>query len=130
MSDNNTEASVSATIVQVANPLGSVIGYAGSQDPPADGLDGSVVWLLCDGRALDQTLYPDLFKLIGNSFGNGSDNNPTHIPNAFNIPDLRGRFVRGTDDMGGTAAGNDPDMATRTAMMAGGNTGQSANKVG
>ena len=130
MPDNHPEASVSATIVQVANPLGSVIGYSGSQDPPTDGLDGVVVWLLCDGRALDKTLYPDLFKLIGNSFGNGSDNNPTHITNAFNIPDLRGRFVRGTDDMGGKAAGNDPDMATRTAMMAGGNTGQSANKVG
>lgn len=131
MSDNHhPEASVSATIVQAANPLGSVIAYSGSQDPPADGLSGGVVWLLCDGRALDQRLYPELFALVGNSFGNGTDNNPTHIQNAFNIPDLRGRFVRGADDMGGKAAGNDPDVATRTAMMTGGNTGQAANKVG
>ncbi len=124
------EASVTAVIVQAANPLGSVVAYTGSQDPPPDGLTGGAVWLLCDGRALDQHLYPELFKLIGNSFGNGTTNNPTHIQNAFNIPDLRGRFVRGTDDMGGAAAGNDPDAASRTAMMTGGNTGQTANKVG
>lgn len=29
-------------------------------------------------------------------------------------PDLRGRFIRGLDNMGGTAAGVDPDSATRT----------------
>lgn len=124
------EASVTAIIAQVANPLGSVIAYAGAQDPPPDGLSGGAVWLLCDGRALDQHLYPDLFALIGTSFGNGTANNPAHIQSAFNIPDLRGRFVRGTDDMGGKAAGNDPDAASRTAMTAGGNTGQTANKVG
>lgn len=124
------QAGVTATIIQVANPLGSVIAYSGAQDPPTGGVDGDVVWLLCDGRALDQHAYPELFALIGKSFGDGSVNNPGHIQAAFNIPDLRGRFIRGTDDMGGAAAGNDPDMATRTAMMPGGNTGQNANKIG
>ena len=123
------EASVTATIFQVANPLGSVIAYSGSQDPPTNGVVG-VVWRLCDGRALSQHLYPDLFALVGTSFGNGTVNNPTHIQNAFNIPDLRGRFIRCTDHMNGTLAGNDPDVASRTAMTPGGNTGQIANKVG
>lgn len=130
MSETYPQASVTATITQVANPLGSVTAYSGAQDPPTDGINGEVQWMLCDGRALDQTIYSALYALIGTSFGNGTDNNPNHIQNAFNIPDLRGRFIRGTDDMNGTAAGNDPDMAARTAMMPGGNTGQSSNKIG
>lgn len=130
MSVTNVQACATATIVQVANPLGSIIAYSGSQDPPTDGISGEAQWMLCDGRALDQTTYSALYALIGTSFGNGTINNPNHIQNAFNIPDLRGRFIRGTDDMNGTAAGNDPDTASRTPMMPGGNTGQSSNKVG
>ena len=38
---------------------------------------------------------------------------------SFHLPDLRGRFLRGLD---GTA-GNDTDKAARTAMNAGGSTG-------
>lgn len=130
MSEKNPQGSVTATIVQVANPLGSVIAYSGAQDPPTENIDGAAKWLLCDGRALDPKVYGELFALIGKSFGDGTVNNPNHIQNAFNIPDLRGRFIRGTDDMGGTAAGNDPDMTARSAMMTGGNTGQSSNKIG
>ena len=130
MPTNNPQASVTANIYQVANPLGSSIAYAGANDPPKDAIDNSVEWLLCDGRALDCAKYGDLFALVGYSFGDGSTNNPNKIANGFNIPDLRGRFVRGTDDMGGKAAGNDPDIAARTTMMPGGNTGQSTNKTG
>ncbi|PYS89550.1 MAG: hypothetical protein DMF64_17435 [Acidobacteria bacterium] len=130
MSTPNPQASVTATILQVANPLGSVTAYSGSQDPPTGGVSGEAQWILCDGRALDQETYSALYNLIGTSFGNGTVNNPNQIQNAFNIPDLRGRFIRGTDDMNGTAAGNDPDLSSRTAMMPGGNTGQNANKIG
>ena len=55
--------------------------------------------------------------MIGGFFGNG--NNVT----TFNLPDLRGRFVRGVDD----EAGRDPDANSRGASAEGGNTG---DKVG
>jgi phage-related tail fiber protein len=37
----------------------------------------------------------------------------------FNLPDLRGRFVRGWDH----GAGHDPEAGTRTSTATGGNTG-------
>ncbi len=43
----------------------------------------------------------------------------------FNLPDLRGRLVRGVD--GG--AGVDPDAATRTEWAAGGNTGDAVGTL-
>lgn len=41
-------------------------------------------WLVCDGRSLQKEAYPDLYTVIGTSFG--SDNGST-----FNLPDCRGR---------------------------------------
>lgn len=48
-------------------------------------------WLVCDGRALSRTTYSALFNIIGITFGSG-DGSTT-----FNIPDLRGEFIRGYD---------------------------------
>jgi len=60
-------------------------------------------WLECNGASLLRSAYADLFALIGVMYGSADG---TH----FNIPDLRGRFVRGWDHGSGT----DPDSATRT----------------
>lgn len=76
-------------------------------------------WFLCDGRAVSRATYAILFAAIGVSCGSG-DGSTT-----FNIPDGRGRFIRGVD--GGT--GNDPDAAARTAMNAGGNTGANVGSL-
>jgi microcystin-dependent protein len=74
-------------------------------------------WLECDGEDVDRALYPDLFAVIGTTYGRG-DGTTT-----FNLPDFRGRFIRGADSMGiaapSKAAGIDVDMATRTAVVAG-----------
>ena len=43
-------------------------------------------WLKCDGRSLLRTTYPNLFNIIGTSFG--SDNATT-----FKLPDCRGRVI-------------------------------------
>lgn len=56
-------------------------------------------WLECDGSAISRTTYSDLFSAIGTTFGNG-DGSTT-----FNIPDLRGEFVRGWDNGKGTDSG-------------------------
>lgn len=46
-------------------------------------------WLRCDGSAASRTTYPALFAAIGTTYGAG-DGSTT-----FNLPDLRGEFVRG-----------------------------------
>ena len=48
-------------------------------------------WLLLDGAAHSRTRYPDLFALIGTSFGAG-DGSTT-----FNLPDGKGREIIGRD---------------------------------
>ena len=52
-------------------------------------------WLLCNGQAVSRTEYADLFDLIGTNFGAGDG------INTFNIPDYRGKFLRG---LGGDSA--------------------------
>jgi microcystin-dependent protein len=92
-------------------PAGAVMAFAGENPPPG--------WLLCDGSAVSRITYPDLYAAIGNSHGSGDG------ATTFNVPDYRGRFLRGVD---GTA-GRDPDDASRTAMSAGGNTGDDVGSV-
>lgn len=46
-------------------------------------------WLVCDGSAVSRTTYSDLYSVIGTTFGKG-DGSTT-----FNLPDLRGEFIRG-----------------------------------
>lgn len=86
-------------------PPGSVVAFAGP-NPPAG-------WLLCDGGAVSRTTYASLFAAIGTVHGSGDS------VSTFNLPDYRGRFLRGQD----RGTGRDPDAASRAAMNAGGNIG-------
>lgn len=77
-------------------------------------------WLLCDGRAVSRMEYQNLFNAIGVAWGKG-DGSTT-----FNLPDLRGMFLRGVSEN----SGNDPDAGIRerpNMKIDGGNTG---NNVG
>lgn len=56
-------------------------------------------WLKANGAAISRTAYADLFAAIGTTFGSGDG------VNTFNLPDLRGEFVRGWDDGRGVDAG-------------------------
>lgn len=56
-------------------------------------------WLKCDGSAVSRTTYNGLFSIIGTTFGNG-DGSTT-----FNLPDLRGEFIRGWDNGRGIDSG-------------------------
>lgn len=60
-------------------------------------------WMLCDGRALDTSEYPELFAVLGYLYGTASSGNQ------FLIPDYRGLFLRGFD----AGAGMDPQAADR-----------------
>lgn len=58
-----------------------------------------VGWLKCNGAAVSRTAYAALFASIGTTFGAG-DGSTT-----FNVPDLRGEFIRGWDDGRGVDTG-------------------------
>jgi len=51
-------------------------------------------FLSCDGSAISRTTYAALFDAVGTTWGSG-DGSTT-----FNVPDLRGAFVRGTGSHG------------------------------
>ncbi len=91
--------------------IGTVMAYAGPTAP-----DG---WLLCDGMAVSSKDFPALFAVIGNAHGDGGDGEGP----LFNLPDYRGRFLRGVDG----EADRDPDAESRDSMNLGGNSG---NNVG
>ncbi|MCB9438423.1 MAG: tail fiber protein [Anaerolineales bacterium] len=74
-------------------PIGTIVPYAGATAPTG--------WLLCDGSVVSKITYADLFAVIGSSFSYQKDVPPY---NTFYLPDLRGRFPLGEDNMGGTSA--------------------------
>jgi len=56
-------------------------------------------WLKANGAVVSRTTYSRLFAAIGTLFGSG-DGSTT-----FNLPDLRGEFIRGYDDGRGVDSG-------------------------
>ena len=75
----------------VTSPAGTVIQFAGSSAPTG--------YLKANGNAVSRTTYAALFAAIGTTYGAG-DGSTT-----FNVPDLRGEFVRGLDDGRGVDSG-------------------------
>ncbi len=99
------------------SPTGSVTAYAGAGTAPAG-------WLLCDGRALSSEEYPELFVAIGTAWGDGSTGAGALAGvTDFNLPDLRGRFLRGVYTTLATEIARDEDRAARIASAPGGLTG-------
>jgi microcystin-dependent protein len=109
-------------------PIGAILPYAGPNVPYG--------YLLCDGSEVEIAKYQALYDTIGVTY-NGSS-----VLNGFNtyrLPDLRGRFPLGKDNMdngvsvplstgsyidgGGGTAGRVPDTKAQTL---GGDAGQSA----
>ncbi|HFC8543183.1 TPA: phage tail protein [Neisseria weaveri] len=74
-----------------AAPPGAVAYFAGANPPPG--------WLKANGAAVSRTTYAALFAAIGTTYGAGDGRN------TFNLPDLRGEFVRGLDDGRGIDSG-------------------------
>ncbi|SDS85752.1 Microcystin-dependent protein [Pseudomonas asplenii] len=107
-------------------PVGSVIAYAGplaaTDTAPGINLDqirsnlAKSGWLFCDGSSVPRDAFWQLYGVIGSAFGSQDDN-------SFNLPDLRGRFVRGVDGN----SGNDLALSERTVSAQNGNSG---NQVG
>lgn len=91
-----------------ANTAWITIGLLGVQNFGL-ALPGSIVfhgksvapsgYLKCNGGAVSRATYQDLFNEVGTTFGVG-DGSTT-----FNLPDLRGEFLRGWDDSRGIDSG-------------------------
>lgn len=79
------------------NPVGTVIPHGSGWNPPLG-------YLVCDGSAVSRTTYANLFNDIGTLWGAG-DGSTT-----FNLPDLRGQFLRGKNN----GSGYDPDAGSRS----------------
>ena len=111
-SNQNNEPSVSssqwislysAATANVGSPTGSVMSFAASTPPSG--------WVECDGAALSRTTYADLFTAIGTTYGTG-DGSTT-----FNLPDLRGEFVRGWDNGRGIDSGRGVGSSQADALQ-------------
>ena len=77
------------SLVSAQVPVGTINAFA-SQVVPAN-------YLECDGSTLSTSQFNDLFNVIGYTYGgNGA---------SFNIPDLRGEFIRGWDNGRGIDSG-------------------------
>ena len=78
-------------LYESAIPPGAIMPFARPTAPAG--------WLVCDGRAVNRIQYKNLFDAIGTTFGAG-DGSTT-----FNLPDLRGEFIRGWDNGRGVDPG-------------------------
>ena len=93
-----------AIVAANGSPPGSIQAFGGPNVPPG--------WLLCDGRAISRENSPALYAAIAETFGNGGDG----AGPLFNLPDLRGVFIRGAaglaDPGGARAVGSRQDWST------------------
>lgn len=65
-------------------PVGVIVPFSGSDLPTG--------FLLCNGQAVSKTNYADLYKVVGNLYGeSGSED-------TFLLPDLRDKFVQGANE--------------------------------
>ncbi|OOQ59954.1 phage tail protein [Mucilaginibacter pedocola] len=94
---NAAEASVTANIYNV--PVGTIMPFMGNSTKMA-GLAASG-WLHCNGDQVNKDQYAALFDMIEYSCGGSGVN--------FNLPDLRGMFVRGVS----AGSGRDTDAGSR-----------------
>lgn len=62
-------------------PIGAIQAYGGSSAPAG--------WLMCNGMAVNRTVYKELFAVIGTTYGEGD------TVTTFNLPNLNGRVAVG-----------------------------------
>ena len=104
---------------QCGVPVGTVVAYMGNTVP-----DG---WLIADGRPLQRSDFRALYEAIGTVHGAGYQG--ANRVADFNLPDLRGQFLRGVDRSDTGAPSGRDQAADRRAAAPGGNTGMAVGTV-
>ncbi|MBC3908020.1 tail fiber protein [Undibacterium sp. NL8W] len=76
-----------------STPIGTIVPYSGYLDTSNEHMSTALEargWMLCDGRTLSAARYPELFAVLGYSFGGKDD--------LFQLPDHRFTASPETDD--------------------------------
>ena len=91
---------------QASVAAGTVSAFAGTTIPSG--------YLLCDGSAVSRTTYAALFSVIGTNYGSGNGST------TFNLPDMRGRDLKGRDTSDGAfnSMGEKGGAKTHTLSLA------------
>ena len=95
-----------ASSIVTAAPPGAIMAFGASSAPTG--------WLVCDGSAVSRTSYAALFAVLSTTWGTG-DGSTT-----FNLPDLRGQFLRGYDSR--TPGSGALDTTTFSGILTNGNS--------
>lgn len=113
---------MSFSLYNTTTPVGTIIAFAGKVDTYINSKDTaksfttqpieSFGWMLCDGASLKASEYPELYAALGNTYGSSGSGKDL----LFNLPDLRGQFLRGV----GT---DEASTEERTAAPGGTTTG-------
>lgn len=89
--DKPDNTQLAAILQAITMPAGAVQPFARSTAPAG--------WLVCNGQPISRSTYASLFAAIGTTFGAGNGTT------TFNLPELRGEFIRGLDNGRGVDAG-------------------------
>lgn len=89
LNDNWDKIDASIAKLFPAMPTGTISWLASETIP-----DG---FLKCDGSSVAKADYPELYAVIGDTFGAGTDT-------TFQLPDLRAKFIRGAGSSGNYSA--------------------------
>ena len=100
-----------SSIGSASMPPGMILPHGGSSAPSG--------FLMCNGATVSRTTYSNLFNVIGERFGMG-DGSTT-----FQLPDLRGKFIRGfggnSGAIGATQAEGLPNITGTIGLISGKN---------
>jgi len=98
-------------------PAGAIMPYGGQEAPAG--------WLLCDGSEVRRSEFTSLFEVIGFNFKDSALLSDQGV-GLFALPDMRGRFPMGLDNMNGVSSNRVTDAA---ADVIGGNNGSESATV-
>ena len=93
---------------------------------PFGGVEAPTGWLLCDGSEIAKSDYNELWLAISHNFKDASLVSDNGVAR-FTLPDFRGRFALGLDNMGGPSANR---VANIAADAIGGNAGAETKTIG
>lgn len=94
---DNVSSDLQTQITANILPAGLILPFGNTTAPTG--------FLACDGSAISRTTYATLFAAIGTTWGTGNGST------TFNVPDLRGAFLRGTGSHGTSNMANGNDFA-------------------
>lgn len=80
-------------------PIGTIVAYGGDVNNSRIKKDlEKRGWLVCNGESVPCDEYRELFEVIGNYYAGGQETAAeTVCRGKFQLPDIRGRFVRGVN---------------------------------